>query len=56
MKIVNLAKITIIMELVAMKNVKIVLMDVILKEFAKIQHIAKMIYFMEINVISHAKI
>jgi hypothetical protein len=55
MKIVNLVKITIIMELVAMKNVKIVLMDVTLKEYAKIQHIAKEIYFMEINVISPAR-
>jgi hypothetical protein len=52
MKIVNLVKININMGVFVMKIVKIVLMDVILKEYVRIKHIAKMIYFMEISVIN----
>ena len=41
---------------IVINHAKIVLMDVILKEYVRIQHIAKEIYFMEKSVISHAKI
>ena len=51
-KNVYLVKSILSMIFIVINHVKIVLVDVILREYVRIKHIAKMIYFMEINVIN----
>ena len=51
-KNVYLVKSILPMIFIVINHVKIVLVDVILREYVRIKHIAKMIYFMEINVIN----
>jgi hypothetical protein len=51
-KNVYLVKSILSMIFIVINHVKIVLVDVILREYVRIKHIAKMIYFMEISVIN----